>query len=166
MADFQTKFNVEIEGLDKLLAKIKAFGERAVPELERAMNQSVLLVEATAKANAPWNFGQLRGSISGQVTRAAGTTVEGAVGSNLVYAASVEFGQRAHFPPVERIELWVRRKFQMGEDESGPVAYLVARKIASSGTEPDPYLIPAFKTNQPLILKAFHMALLRLLGGG
>lgn len=55
------------------------------------------------------------------------------------YAAPIEYGTRPHFPPVEALRPWVRRKLgevdDDGEGDAG-IAFLVARKIAEDGTEP------------------------------
>lgn len=52
-----------------------------------------------------------------------------------VYAAPVEYGSRAHFPPVAALVPWVKRKFGIKDEaEAEAAAFAVARGIAARGT--------------------------------
>ena len=66
---------VEVLGVDALMAKLSAV------DLAEALNESCLLVENTAKENCPVDSGQLRNSITSNVS---GET--GEVGTNVEYA--------------------------------------------------------------------------------
>lgn len=61
------------------------------------------------------------------------------VGSNLEYAPHVEFGTRPHFPPLEPIEEWARRKLKGDKATARKIAW----KIYHYGTPPQPFLRPA-----------------------
>lgn len=84
--------------------------------------------------------GQLKGAIS----RCVENTPEG-VQFNIRsrYAAPIEYGARPHFPPVEALRPWVRRKLGEvdadGEGDRG-VAFAVAATIAQYGIEPRHYV--------------------------
>jgi len=53
-----------------------------------------------------------------------------------VYAAAVNDGTRPHMPPSSALVLWVKQKLQITkESQAKSVAFLIARKIAKSGTK-------------------------------
>lgn len=80
-----------IQGLDKLLAKLTALGGNANQSLVKAVRQGTHLVQAAAKADAPVGDGQLRGSIQADV-KVDGDRVEGSVSTNAEHAVYNEFG--------------------------------------------------------------------------
>jgi len=95
---------------------------------------TVAHLEAEVKDRTPTAFGTLRASIFGEV-RELPAGVEGVVGTGLSYAPHVEFGTRPHFPPVEPLQDWVRKKFAISDEaEVKSRAFLVARAIAQRGT--------------------------------
>lgn len=59
------------------------------------------------------------------------------IGPEAEHWVYVRFGTRLHWPPVEPIARWCAAK--LGTDDPG-VVFLVRRKIATEGTEPDPFL--------------------------
>ena len=66
---------VEVLGIDRLAKKLKP------ADLKEALNESCLLVENTAKENCPVDSGQLRNSITSNVSGE-----KGEVGTNVEYA--------------------------------------------------------------------------------
>ena len=53
---------------------------------------------------------------------------------------------------VEALTLWVRRKgIGGGKDKS--IAYAIAISILRKGMRPQPFLIPAFETEKPKMIK-------------
>ena len=66
---------VEVLGVDALMAKLSAV------DVQEALNESCLLVENTAKENCPVASGQLRNSITSNVSGE-----KGEVGTNVEYA--------------------------------------------------------------------------------
>ena len=86
--------SVEVKGLKELQRNM----ERIVKDLAgnpmmKAIAKAVLLVQRSAKKNAPVDTGRLRASITPDiVTR--DTVVKGLVGSNVEYAGFQEFGTR------------------------------------------------------------------------
>lgn len=102
-----------------------------------AMRQSVDVTLAHIKQRVPVNTGQLRQSITGEVT---GTPVslKGVVTSPLQphYAPDVEYGRKpGKMPPVGPIELWARRKLGLSGKELESAAFLIARAIGRRGTK-------------------------------
>lgn len=76
----------EIEGLDRLLAKLEKISNSSMDE---ALKKACLVVETEAKLRCPVLDGQLRQSITNEVD---GKT--GYVGSNVEYAPYVHQGTR------------------------------------------------------------------------
>jgi HK97 gp10 family phage protein len=63
------------------------------------------------------------------------------------YAPFIEWGTRPHFPPYEPIRDWTwrnRSNLGISDKEVNGVAYQICLKIAREGTEPQPYMRPAF----------------------
>ncbi|MGE4334583.1 MAG: hypothetical protein AB7E55_01230 [Pigmentiphaga sp.] len=57
-----------------------------------------------------------------------------AVGSRVHYAIYMDRGTRPHWPPVQPIREWVKRKrIAIGEEQVKQVAFLISRKIARFG---------------------------------
>ena len=117
-------------------------------ELDEAVKDEVqdFLIDAAsrlvneAKRNAPVNSGRLRQSI--QVLERGEDEI--LVGTNLEYAAPVEFGTEPHYPPIEPLKKWVRRKLGVEED----VAYAVQQKIGAEGTDAQPFMRDAIKSTR------------------
>jgi hypothetical protein len=103
-----------------------------------AMRDSTLLVVRDARKNAPVDTGRLRASIVPEVRRRE-RTIEGIVGSNVVYAPYMELGTRPHWPPMDALEVWARRH--------GTSAFIVARAISRRGTKALHYLKRAVDSN-------------------
>lgn len=74
----------EMLNLDKLLSKLNKLSDM---NLEEPLTKACLIVERAAKKNAPASSGELRQSITYEVSNN-----EGYVGTNLSYAPYVEFG--------------------------------------------------------------------------
>jgi len=57
------------------------------------------------------------------------------------YAADVEYGTRPHFPPVEAIQAWVKRKLHVkDEKKSKEIAFSICQAISVHGTKARPYI--------------------------
>lgn len=120
---------VEVLGVDRLAKKLKP------ADLKDALNESCLLVENTAKENCPVDSGQLRNSITSNVS---GET--GEVGTNVEYGVYVEYGTGVFNPG--RTTPW---RYQ---DASG-------EWHTTTGQKPQPFLVPALDSNRDKILNIF-----------
>jgi len=121
-------------------------------------------VQGRARYLVPVNTGYLRASIAvaGDI---GNLSVQ--VGSKLKYAAPVEFGSKPHTPPLSAIQGWVdkqktnisdmvdrstrrrlRKQGLLGKASAGAVW----QKIRMQGTDPHPYLWPAFIENRDWIV--------------
>jgi phage gpG-like protein len=77
------------KGLDKAIRDIAAYEQRKVAAIQEQVTLTALAIEAEAKINVPVQTGRLRASIQ-PIFRPDGLGAE--VGTNVTYAASVEFG--------------------------------------------------------------------------
>ena len=104
-------------------------------EIDRAVTEADLMLEREIKDAWPVASGTSRASFT-HVERVNGLAVEGFVGSSLGYVQPVDLGTRPHFPPVDALIDWVRQKLGIAnERQARGVAFLIARKIARTGTK-------------------------------
>ena len=61
------------------------------------------------------------------------------------YSAAVEFGTRPHWPPRGALQPWARRH---GFPSGAVGDFLVRRKIAREGTDPQPFMEPAVQDSR------------------
>ncbi len=87
--------SITIVGLPGLLAGLDTFAPQLAAANKVAMEASVHLVEADAKARVPRKTGRLAGSIQTEVT-GTGMSLVGTVGTDVTYGSAVEDGTRAH----------------------------------------------------------------------
>lgn len=134
---------ISLKGVDKEIERITRIGDdlRGTP-MESALKDSALMVEATAKREAPVFTGRLRSSIKSSVVR-RGKTISGVVGSNVEYAPFMELGTRPFWPPVSALQMWADRK--------GVNAFLVARAISRRGLKARLFLIKGLMKNRTRI---------------
>jgi len=175
----QTTIDVEVRGLVELQNKLEQMWSdlNGTPILN-AMRDCTLMVERDAKLNLSEPYpagavdtGRLRASIWPTI-KFDGNIIQGIVGSNLKYAAAVEYGSKPHMPPVEPLIGWVRRKGLAGtystrtrrrlgnkEDQGQQdraLAWAIAMKIKRVGTKAHPFLEPAYKKNELAIRRRFE----------
>lgn len=134
---------IEITGLKDLVKKLESLGaETAGPILENAVRSGAQLVQNDARIRGPYAnpkpdnelTGTLRRSIHIEVETTAPGRAEATIGTDLVYAARVEFG------------------FE-GADSLGRVYH----------QPPKPYLRPALDENEPAIQREIGEALKQLI---
>jgi HK97 gp10 family phage protein len=147
--------SIDIRGLKETQAKMEQVVRdlRGEPFLS-GMRQATLLVQRDAKINAPVDTGRLRASITPEV-RVQGRTVQGVVGSNVIYAPFVELGTRPHWPPPGALATWAARHGFSSE-------FLVRRAIGLRGTKAVKYLERAFVANKDRIVQLIGNAVARI----
>lgn len=139
--------SVEIEGLNELLEVAKKFPAEAAKEINDAIKKSILSLLGSARRFAPVDQGFLRGG--GMQTRFS--TLKGTLENTSPYAMFVHEGTKPHWPPLDAIEPWAKRH--------GIPAFLVARKIATKGTEAKPFFNQAIDEEQKTMDNLFEKAL-------
>ena len=125
--------SISAYGLDALARGFAAAPDMARAELLETMHEATMLLEREVKDAMPAVSGLTRASITADAwSTPAG--VLGVVGSAQISAAAVELGTRPHMPPVQALVPWVQEKLGVPAKDARSVAFLVARKIARSGT--------------------------------
>ncbi len=157
-------FQIDQEGPQRLLAQ-------APDEIRQA------LAQATSAA-----LEQLAGAVRGNTPVATGLLadsvfampLESGVGGIVsvhppadVYAAPVEYGPAAHFPPAEALRSWVEKRFGLTEEAAiRAAAFQVARAIARRGTHGHFMFHRAVETERETVFAVFDreidLALLEL----
>ena len=131
---------VEFEGLDTIIKRLDELTD--VKKVEQAINQSVLLVESSAKQNASncKNTGALQNSIISTV-ETTNDAVIGYVSTNLEYAPYVEYGTGLFAESGGRKDVPWNYQDDKGEWHS------------TSGQKPQPFMRPALSENKQNILR-------------
>lgn len=153
------KFRQALESADPVIAEhMEHASILATAELE-AVIKDLILTPYGAKPPAV-AYGTLAGAIFGEAHPAPlyGGTVAVHPPAD-VYAAPVETGTRPHFPPVNALLLWVKKKFGVKDEEAKGVAFAIARKIAARGTKGHHAFERGIQAEQPRITKIFQIDL-------
>ena len=127
-------------------AKTEWNGPLAIKDFDKAMfrslNEGADIVLSQAKALAPSDIAELRGSLTKQVTAA-----NAVVGTNVEYAPYVEFGTRPHAAPISALQGWA--------DRHGIPVGAVWMSIKRKGTKAQPFLLPSLTANIRKIIAVF-----------
>ncbi len=137
-------FQVQITGLDQLVAKLKQAPDIAAPILQRALSASqAILAKYTTKGIVPWRTGFLTQSFRAELTTGMLRWFPTAS-----YAPYVEFGTKPHviLPKEKKALYW-------------PGAAHPVRSVNHPGTKPNPFLERIISTAQPDIDAMFGTAL-------
>lgn len=136
-----TDFTVDWDGddPDALEETLDELASALEKHLKEATVTAIRLVEATAKERVPVDCGTLRASIASEVSSIASNVLRAHIGSNVDYAADVEFGTDPHtITPTDAEALhWT----EGGED-------VFAQSVQHPGTDPQPFLGPAIETHK------------------
>ena len=139
-----------VEGLAKLTKKRLDSNKWMGDAIEKALHQSGLAVQGEAAILAPVNTGALRQSITTVVDTRPPFPLWVTVGPTVGYGRYVEFGRKpGKMPPISALEPWVRLKLKAKNPRA--VAFLIARKIAREGIDPQPFMTPGAKKAGPKI---------------
>jgi hypothetical protein len=138
---------ITITGEQKIEATIKTVVENSLKATMDAVMEQTLNIQRVAKGNLTESHvvdtGRLRSDIQANM-KWEGEKAIGRVGTDVKYAAAIEFGSRPHWPPIDPIRQWCRRH---KIDEK--LAFVIARKISKVGTPAKPFLYPAFEQERP-----------------
>lgn len=135
--------SIKFEGLDEILESLDS--AVSVEKVNKALNKACLLVERSARQNAPKGNGDLRRSIKHKVKDA-----EGIVYSNLDYAPYVEYGTGIFAE-------------NGGGRQDVPWTYYDRKNdtfVTTNGMHPHPYMRPALDENREEILRILREGIL------
>jgi HK97 gp10 family phage protein len=148
-------FEIEIQGLDKLMAIAEKYPNISEKHINKAINRSLIRIQDQAKKNAPsGDTQQLRQNWKIFMGRFAGSLESGAKNRGYSYGLAVEFGTKPHYMPVKNnpmFQLWATRR--------GLNPYAVARSIAKKGTKAKPFFQPAIDSQQKNVDNEFNKAM-------
>lgn len=146
--------SIEIKGIQALTSKLNNLASEQ--EIIQTMNQATLLVHAKAKALAPVDTGNLRGSIHPTVER-QGSKIIGKVYTNLSYAPYVEFGTgsvgNGSYPYAGEVNVnlkYTTKDSWVYTPDGGETFYRTKGQVAQ------PYLYPALKQSERKIKEMFR----------
>jgi hypothetical protein len=156
MSDLMTIDHHEVDELGRKYSNAEPIIRE---EMLTGMRRVILLVERSAKANAPVLSGNLRRSISHQVTAAAGN-ITATVSAKTPYARAIEEGR-------PEVTILPRRGKYLVFEIDGELVF--ARKVVQPARAAKPYLKPALTKNRAAIEREFGVAvprrIIRRLGG-
>ena len=151
---------IHVKGLAELSAKLDHMGPLVLgPAVRRFFDRASIIVQTSARENAPVDRGWLRNDIGIEVDTAVVPrwAKVGTSSRTRQYAAGIELGTRPHWPPPGPLAAWMTRKgMDPGPEPTGNSIYrrneyLIARKIARRGTKARPFLRPALTRNRARI---------------
>lgn len=134
--------SIEFRGLEEVLDSLEKLTDTT--NVEAALSTACLLVEKSAKQNAPKGTGELARSITSKVEN-----LEGVVYTPLEYAPYVEYGTGLFAENGGRADVPWSYQDDKGEWHS------------TSGMAPRPYMRPALNENRERILKLIKEGLVK-----
>jgi HK97 gp10 family phage protein len=135
---------ITLEGLEDVINSVEGLID--IDKLKQAISDACLLVERSAKQNAPKGNGELRRSITHKVD-VVGSEVVGTVYTPLLYAPYVEYGTGLFAEEGGRQDVPWHYKDDKGEWHS------------TSGMQPHPYMRPALNDNREVIKQKIKEAI-------
>lgn len=140
MATSSGSMTVKLIGDEELKRKLRS--SRADKPVARFLDRSATFLQGQARKHAPVDTGRLRNSIG---TESLNSRLR-SVGTNLDYAEPVEFGSRPHYPPLNALWGWAKRK-------GGLDPFALQQAIGMWGTPAQPYLQPAADETEVFVEK-------------
>ncbi len=152
------ELTLDTRELEEMLRSIPKAEGIIAENAEATMGASVDLVVGEVAARTPVNTGALRGSIAGHVRGRFPADLTGTITTPLIYGAPVEFGRQPgrKQPPLDAIELWVRRQLGISGDEARSAAYVIARAIGRRGIKGVFMFREGFAAAEPLIIRLWQ----------
>ncbi|MCP4053463.1 MAG: hypothetical protein GY739_10410 [Mesoflavibacter sp.] len=155
-----TKINMELKGMDKLVKKLKTFGEQAEKETAMETKAAAQNIVADAKLLAPVGTpestgikGYIGGTLKGSIYIAQPITAKDgltwAAVANAHYAPYVEFGTGRYSAQSIPSELRVL------------AGQFKGKGIRNTNTPPRPFMYPAFLMNRDKYIKRLKQMLKR-----
>ncbi len=152
----------EITGGEALIARLG----RVPAQVRSLVEQAVIIGAGMVEEDAKNNIRENGSVVSGNLFQSVGTTmtlkedeITALVGTAGGYASAYEFGMAASEGDFDTHEFylaildWVRIKHIGGdtEEEQTATAFFITEHIREYGTQPHPFLIPAYQKNQETI---------------
>lgn len=153
---------VEVKGLKETQQKMtQVVKDLTGDPMKGAMARATLIVQRSARKDAPVDRGALRASITPEVAVRT-NVIEGIVGSNLKYAPAQELGTRAFTPPWTAIFQWAKRKTKGDIRGAYALTVYVRGLIATRGIKAKRFLQGAVEKNANKIVRILYGAVGRI----
>jgi len=128
---------------------LKWYGDAVEQKVHDATRKAIDDITSTcvlsAKRKVALDTTLLQGSIEMRPAHMDAKGIVGLWGSfNNKYALFIELGTDPHWPPIDALRPWARRK--LGDEN---LAFPVARSISIHGTKPQPFLRPTADEEYP-----------------
>jgi HK97 gp10 family phage protein len=140
------ELNAVIIGAREMAVAFDKAWEEIKLQMADALKKATIETKNKAQELSPIDTGRLRASITYQAPLFTAKGTMGIVGTNTKYAPYMESGTRPHMPPISALKGWAKRV--LGNED---LAYVVARKIAKSGTKGRFYMKQALEFGQPVL---------------
>ena len=147
------KDGIKLEFSDKALRnhikKMDSWSTKTLDQVNDQIKKVTFNVAADAQQNVKDNGSIATSNLINSISTRFKNSKYGEIGIvkvNAIYGAAVEFGRKAGgMPPVTPLITWVRKKIESDPIMAKSIAFAIAKSIAKNGTQPRPFLIPAFK---------------------
>jgi hypothetical protein len=127
--------SIQLSGFGEVASAWEKAPEMVIEELAAFGEGAALFMQGEIQERTPKATGNLQQSFIAQDVEKLQDGVIAQVGTSLAHAIPVELGTRPHFPPVQAIADWVKVKFGIGGPAGQSIAWAIARKIATKGTQ-------------------------------
>ena len=131
---------ITIKGGDKFKSTLQKIAEKHPKVMDQALDDTADAMSLDAQRIVPVDTGRLRASIN--VKREFLVKV---IGTNVEYATDVEFGTGPH-------EIVAKNKKVLANKKKG---IIFGRKVRHPGSEPKPFMRPAFENNRRRVAEFF-----------
>ena len=131
---------ITIKGGDKFKSTLQKIAEEHPQVMDAALDDTADAMSLEAQRIVPVDTGRLRASIN--VKREFLVKV---IGTNVEYARDVEFGTGPH-------EIVAKNKKVLANKKKG---IIFGRKVRHPGSEPKPFMRPAFENNRRRVAEFF-----------
>ena len=147
--------DVQVKGVSKAMGELRVLlNEELKGNVEDALHKTALAIERKAKRNAPVDTGRLRASITVEDVEHPLRRKIRAGNAKVRYAAAVEYGSKAHTPPIEPLKAWSKRV--LGDEGA---AYAIQETISKRGTSAQPFMGPAWESEKSEYVRRVRDAL-------
>jgi len=147
---------IRVDGLPEVKAVLSRINLGAQEILRDTVNTSAINVQREAKKRCPVDHGRLRNAIRPTFYKGGLSAEIGPI--DVDYAANVEFGTGPHEPPFGAILRWAKRRCKGDEKRAYAMANGVVEAIKRNGTQPQPFLFPAWEEERPNYIRGVEAA--------
>ncbi len=146
-----------IKGFQEFKKRFGTLADKLVDAMDNSAKDAAYLAVREMKKNLKEEKSIYTGRLWDSIQAERFRPMLWAVGSNAKYMWYVEYGTRPHRPPLKPIWEWVRLKNKMYGEKGAQRAYPIARAVQAiieqKGTQPHPFIRPAYEKVQQEIKK-------------